>query len=75
MLDIPIELYNTDGSVGAALGAGVGANIFSKVTDAFSKMKPTEKNEPLQQSIYEDLYQIWKENLNKVIKMNQPVEE
>ncbi len=75
VLDIPIELYNTDGSVGAALGAGVGANIFSTVTDAFSKMKPAEKNEPLQQSIYEDLYQLWKENLNKVIKMNEPVED
>ena len=35
VLDTPVELYNSDGSVGAALGAGIGAAVFSKVSDAF----------------------------------------
>jgi xylulokinase len=75
VLDTPVELYNSDGSVGAALGAGMGANVFVSAKDAFINMKPEEKTEPLQQSIYNDLYQKWKENLNKVIKMNEPVED
>ena len=27
--NVPVELYENDGSVGAALGAGIGAKIFS----------------------------------------------
>ena len=75
VLDTPVELYNSDGSAGAALGAGIGANVFVSAKDAFINMKPEEKTEPLQQSIYNDLYQAWKENLNKVIKMNEPVDD
>ena len=33
---VPVELYQTDGSVGAALGAGVGAHIFSAPQEAFA---------------------------------------
>lgn len=34
-----IELYNTDGSVGAARGAGIGAGIYKNAEEAFSKLK------------------------------------
>jgi xylulokinase len=75
VLDIPVELYTNDGSVGAAIGAGIGSNVFVSPKDAFANMKPLDKVEPLQQSIHNDLYQVWKENLNKIIKMNEVVED
>lgn len=34
-----IELYNTDGSVGAARGAGIGAGIYRDAEEAFSTLK------------------------------------
>jgi xylulokinase len=34
-----IELYNTDGSVGAARGAGIGAGIYKDAEEAFSTLK------------------------------------
>jgi xylulokinase len=63
---VPVELYPCDGSVGAALGAGIGAGIFKSETDAFRNMKPLALVEPnhLQQR-YEELYQQWKQVLQK----------
>ena len=71
---VPVELYNSDGSVGAAIGAGIGANFFTTPAEAFTKMEAVEKIEPLQESIYNDAYQRWKESLVGLIKM-QEVEE
>jgi xylulokinase len=34
-----IELYNTDGSIGAALGAGIGAGIYKDAEEAFTTLK------------------------------------
>lgn len=34
-----IELYNTDGSVGAARGAGIGAGIYKNAEEAFTTLK------------------------------------
>ena len=34
-----IELYNTDGSVGAARGAGIGAGIYKNEKEAFATLK------------------------------------
>ena len=41
-----IELYNTDGSVGAALGAGVGAGIYQSFGEAFRGLNELETIEP-----------------------------
>ena len=57
---VPVELYQTDGSVGAALGAGVGAKIFAQPQEAFSGRKPLRLMEPSQHAIYEELYQQWR---------------
>ena len=37
----PVELYNCDGSVGAALGAGIGATIFVNEKEAFANRQPS----------------------------------
>jgi xylulokinase len=57
---VPVELYQTDGSVGAALGAGVGAKIFTDASAAFANRKPLKLIEPSNQKTYNRLYQEWK---------------
>ena len=64
---VPVELYNSDGSVGAAIGAGIGAKAFHNEQDAFSKMKPLQLIEPNNQETYNALYQEWKEVLRTTI--------
>lgn len=64
---VPIELYENDGSVGAALGAGIGAGIFKDPTDAFSQHQLLEQVTPQNASAYEPIYQDWKKQLTKAI--------
>ena len=60
-----IELYDTDGSQGAAKGAGVGAGIFKSFNEAFSSLKKLAVIEPDASKISEtkDAYGRWKEVL------------
>jgi xylulokinase len=60
---VPVELYQSDGSIGAALGAGVGAGIFRQPQEAFAGRKPLALVEPTQTATYDALYQDWKELL------------
>ena len=62
---VPVELYNSDGSVGAALGAGIGAGIYKTESDAFANLKPLQLIEPTQADVYNDLYAAWKKRLEK----------
>ena len=56
-----LELYNTDGSQGAARGAGVGAGVFKNFDDAFIGLTKTRTIEPDKSQIqaYQDAYQQW----------------
>ncbi len=64
-----IELYNTDGSIGAARGAGIGSGYYTSANEAFSSLKKLEivLPEPTLKSQYEDAYQNWKLQLDKYI--------
>ncbi len=61
-----IELYETDGSVGAAKGAGIGAGIYKDNDEAFATLKhittikPEADSEP-----YKAAYKLWCERLGK----------
>lgn len=59
--DATVELYNTDGSQGAARGAGVGAGVYKGFADAFVGLKATRIVEPNQRnaSAYQQAYQRW----------------
>jgi xylulokinase len=65
--NVPVELYNSDGSVGAALGAGMGAGIFRDGAAAFAGLKPVEWIAPSKAVEYEELYGKWKEELEKYL--------
>ncbi|MDB5287720.1 MAG: carbohydrate kinase [Mucilaginibacter sp.] len=62
---IPVELYNNDGSLGAALGAGIGAEIFSSATEAFSNSQVVANVEPTAIDAFEEVYQDWKAVLDQ----------
>jgi xylulokinase len=56
---VPVELYKNDGSVGAALGAGIGASVFSSPAEAFKNMHPVQLIEPSKSQYLEPFYQEW----------------
>lgn len=60
-----IELYNTDGSVGAAQGAGIGAGIYCDRRETFAALKRLQVVEPKQKHIaaYREAYERWREHL------------
>src|SRR5690606_16977134 len=57
---VPVELYNNDGSVGAALGAGIGAGVFGKPKEAVRHRNMQKTVGPQIDSPYTSLYQEWK---------------
>jgi len=61
-----IELYETDGAVGAAKGAGIGAGIYKDSDEAFASLKHygTEKPEA-DVAAYKEAYELWKKCLGK----------
>jgi xylulokinase len=63
-----IELSETDGSVGAAKGAGIGCGIYKDNNEAFASLKKLAVIEPDQAHLaeYLDAYNVWKERLAKV---------
>ena len=64
-LKVPVELYNCDGSVGAAIGAGLGAGVYTTEAEAFQYFKPVNLVEPTQHGLYDELYGKWKALLQK----------
>jgi xylulokinase len=60
-----IELYDTDGSVGAAKGAGIGAGIYANADEAFASLEKLQVIEPKQadRAAYAEAYARWKEVL------------
>lgn len=60
-----IELYETDGSVGAAKGAGMGCGIYKDHYEAFATLKKLAVIEPdeKRRAEYLQAYSLWKETL------------
>lgn len=64
-----IELYNTDGSIGAARGAGVGSGYYETFAEAFGSLTKLATIEPnlSKKAEYEAAYGKWKSLLEKFI--------
>ncbi|RYD71425.1 MAG: carbohydrate kinase, partial [Sphingobacteriales bacterium] len=62
---VRLELYENDGSAGAAIGAGIGAGFFKSAEEAFSEHKAIGYPEPKNTQAYEEIYQDWKKILSK----------
>ena len=63
-----IELYDTDGSVGAAKGAGIGAGIYRDNREAFSTLERIEVIEPSGTEEYAQAYHRWKSCLEGICR-------
>ena len=61
-----IELYDTDGSVGAAKGAGIGAGIYKDRDEAFASLEllGTVEPDPATRPAVLKAYELWKSRLN-----------
>jgi xylulokinase len=70
-LRVPLEMYQTDGSKGAAIGAGYGAKVFATIEEAFVNSKPLTTIEPSANTNYTEAYQNWEQQLALQIKNNQ----
>lgn len=65
-----IELYDTDGSVGAAKGAGMGAGIYRGHDEAFASLTKVGQVEPNSAEEGETFaaYQLWRERLGYAMR-------
>jgi xylulokinase len=64
-----IELYDTDGSVGAAKGAGIGCGIYRNHDEAFATLKKLEviKPDTDRRDEYVQAYNNWKKKAINII--------
>jgi xylulokinase len=64
-----IELYDTDGAVGAARAAGMGIGFYADSTEAFSSLEKIAVIEPEteKREQYLEAYSRWKQHLNEII--------
>lgn len=58
-----IELYDTDGSVGAAKGAGIGVGLYKDNNEAFSTLEKLAVIEPSDAQTYAAAYETWKSRM------------
>lgn len=61
---VPIELYNTNGAIGAAIGAAVGTGEVN-MESAFKGLKKVNTVEPAKDNILQESYDKWESVLNK----------
>jgi xylulokinase len=68
MLGTEIHLYNTDGSIGAARGAGIGCGYYKSAAEAFSGLKTVGVTKPdrSKTAAYEEAYERWKKFLKSI---------
>jgi xylulokinase len=70
---VAVELHHTDGSTGAALGAGIGSGIFSEA-EIGTNRKIIKTIKPSRQKQYEEMYERWKEFLQtRLQKLNEEI--
>lgn len=69
LCDARIELYNTDGALGAARGAALGAGIYKNREEAFRSLKKIRTIEPAaaDRKVLEETYGAWLEELKKAL--------
>ena len=65
-----VELYNTDGSQGAARGAGLGAGIYKNSKEAFAGLEKIKTIEPQKNKLdaYQEAYSKWRSVLENKLK-------
>lgn len=65
VIGVPVELYDADGSAGAAKGAGIGVQFYKSAEEACSIQKSIGMIEPDNIALYQSLYKEWNHTLAK----------
>jgi len=70
---VSLHMYNTDGSIGAALGSALGVGYFKSFEEAFKGLVCTEVIEPdvKKTEQYLEVYENWKTGLNQLLEMEE----
>ena len=73
----PVELYNTDGALGAARGAGFGSGYYSTFRDCFRGMDIIRQIDPdkKRSKILGEVYGKWKIGLEEILETNKQYAE
>jgi xylulokinase len=68
IINTEIHLYNTDGSIGAARGAGIGCGYYNSAKEAFAGLKTVGVTKPdkSKTAAYEGAYGRWKKLLKSI---------
>jgi xylulokinase len=72
--NLAVEFFDGDGSYGAAIGAGVGASVYSSIDAAFTNRKPAAIVAPSMVREYNELYEKWKFELESRLQSFQNTE-
>jgi len=65
----PVELIDSDGAKGAALGSGYGIKLYNSLKESMSKLSVLKTIEPNSNLVsqYQEAYQNWEIGLNKML--------
>ncbi len=65
----PVELYNSDGAVGAARGAGFGSGYYKQFSDCFRGMEIVHQVDPVEKEVIriKEIYAQWKKGLKNIL--------
>ena len=63
---VKLQLYDTNGSEGAARGAALGYGFYKDEKEAFQKLKMISEINPSKEDFYGEEYRNWKNILNKL---------
>jgi xylulokinase len=65
----PVELFNTDGAVGAARGAGFGSGYYPQIKDCFQGMELVQRVDPDKHrtKIIKEIYGQWRQGLQEMV--------
>lgn len=65
-----LQLFHTDGAVGAARGAGIGAGSYTSPSEALKSLQPYQTVAPKNDwhNHYEERYQLWKQSLEHILQ-------
>lgn len=71
---LKVELYKTDGSIGAAMGAALGYGYYDSPEDCYRALKKEKEYDPIPQleEVYKDLYKKWKTILINELNCTKP---
>ncbi len=69
LLHCPVELYNTDGALGAARAAGYGFGYYSHIRECYAGMEIINRIDPVEHDVNQihEIYEQWKKGLSDIL--------